>query len=790
MNKRSLRILEFHKIQEQLATFAGSKGAKKKCLNIKAMTEEAQIEIAQQNTRDAFLRLEHDGNVAFAGIHDVRESEKLLEIGSTLSSQELLNIASLLDAASTVKEYGCGSTATDTLSEKFSFITPLTDVSGEIRRCILSQDEFADDASSTLQSIRRKITSANAKLHSELEKIIKSSSMQDMLMEQLITTRGGRYCIPVKVEYKNSFPGMIHDRSATGSTLFIEPISAVNLNNEITELHDDERAEIQKILNRLSGLAASAREQIHEDYDLLVELDFIFAKAKYAREIHASQPTFNHDKIVDLKAAIHPLLERHKAVPIDLKIGETYSSLIITGPNTGGKTVSLKTLGLLSLMAQAGLHIPALAGSRLPIFSDIFADIGDEQSIEQNLSTFSSHMSNIIFIVEHADENSLCLFDEPGGGTDPAEGAALAIAILNALKARGTTTMATTHYTELKTYAIAEPGVENASCEFDLKTLRPTYHLMIGVPGSSNAFAIAKRLGMPDEITDAARQNLSDEQIKMEKVIADLEEARKEAASDRAEVETLKIETNKLRQSLTDKNKNLDKKRNEILHKAKKQAEEILAEAKDTADQAIRDYNKWLKNPAKADARRMEEERAALRDKMSKMESKKAAPKAKISGQKASDFHIGDKVLVLNLDTEGYIVAEADSKGRLQVQMGILKSAYKPEELLILPEDPAPKDNHATRRAMRAASSSKAMTFNPEINLLGCTVDEGISQLEKFLDDAMLTHIAKVRIVHGKGTGALRTGIHNYLKKQSFIKSYHLAEYGEGDAGVTIVEFK
>lgn len=786
MNKKSIRILEFHKIKERLGEFASSISAKKLCLNLEPLTDRAAIEFLQQNTRDAFLRLEQYGNVSFAGIHDIRSSFRLMEIGSPLSSAELIAIASLLETAAAVQNYGESGDTHDSLSEKFKNIVPLEDVSHEIRRCILSDDEYADDASANLQSIRRKITSANASLHSELEKIIKSQDMQDKLMDAIITTRQGRYCIPVKAEYRNSFPGMIHDRSQTGATLFIEPLQAVNLNNEISELKGDEKAEILKILARLSSLAASALYNIKEDYNILTTLDFTFAKAHLAHEMKASQPIFNDEGIIDIKRAIHPLLDPHTAVPVDIRLGEKYNLLIITGPNTGGKTVSLKTLGLLAIMAQAGLHIPVLAESRLPIFKDIFADIGDEQSIEQNLSTFSSHMSNIIYIIKHADPDSLCLFDEPGGGTDPAEGAALAISILTELKNRGARVMATTHYTELKTFAIAAEGVENASCEFDIKTLRPTYHLMIGVPGSSNAFAIAKKLGMPDSITENAKMNLASDQIKMEQVIEELETARREAAKDRAEVETLKIETNRLTQSLTAKNKNLDEKRNEIIHKAKKQAEEILSDAKDTADKAIRDYNKWSKNPAKADSKKMEEQRSDIRKKLNRLETPKLQNENKISGQKASDFHIGDKVLVLRINTEGYVTHTSDSKGKLQIQMGILRSMCSPEDLLILPDEDVKKEKTYIHAAV--STGSKAYSFNPEINLLGKTVDEALSALDKFLDDALLTHVSTVRIVHGKGTGALRKAIHEYLKHQKYVKRFHLGEFGEGDSGVTIVE--
>lgn len=792
MNKRSIRVLEYNKILEQLEQHAVTAGAKRKVSHLKPYRDISTIEALQQNTRDAFLRLEKHGQVSFTGITNVSESLRLLEIDSALSTSELLDIASLLEAAKEVKSYGSigGSEAIfDSLTTLFDSLVPLEDISSEIRRCIISSDEIADDASGNLRSIRRKITESEANLHNTLNKIIKNSSNRDMLMDALVTTRNGRYCIPVKIEYKNAFPGMVHDRSQTGSTIFIEPMQVVELNNTIQDLHSEEHIEIEKILYDLSRMAAPVREDIRDDYKTLIELDFIFAKAKYAKAIRATEPIWNNDGIIDLKQAVHPLLDPHTAVPIDISIGDNYNLLIITGPNTGGKTVSLKTLGLLTLMGQSGLHIPALEGSRLSIFDDVFADIGDEQSIELSLSTFSSHMSNIIYIVQHANDKSLVLFDEPGGGTDPAEGASLAIAILNNLKDKGARVMATTHYTELKTYAIGTEGVENASCEFDIKSLKPTYKLRIGIPGSSNAFAIAKRLGMPDKITDAAREGMDENQLNMERIISELEENEKEMSRLREELE---IETNtakQLRERLSDKEKTLDEKKSEILDKARREAREIVEDAKDTADSAIRDYNKWLKNPSKADARTMENRRTALRNKKDSYNIKEEKQKKKSSGQKSSDFHIGDKVLVLSLNTEGHVIELADSKNLLLVEMGILTSRFPADDLLIIEEDKIKAKAEPKYRYASTGSTGTAYTFRPEINLLGKTVDEAIAALEKYLDQALLTHVEQVTIIHGKGTGALKRGITEYLKKQSFVKEFRSGEFGEGDAGVTIVKF-
>lgn len=798
MNKRSIRVLEYNKILEQLSEYAATEGAKRRIHNMKPLRDRAKIEELQQNTRDAYVRLETQGNVSFSGVRNVNESLKLLEIDSSLSAAELLDIASLLEAAAEVKAYN--EETYDSLTVYFSDLQPLQDISSEIRRCIISSDEIADDASGTLRSIRRKIVTTEASVHNTLNKIIKSEANRDMLMDSLVTMRNGRYCIPVKIEHKNAFPGMVHDRSGTGSTVFIEPMQIVELNNTIQELRDDERAEIDKILSDLSHTAAVVREDIAADYKILIDLDFIFAKARYAVATNATEPVWNDDGIIDLKRAVHPLLDPKTAVPIDISIGDNYTLLIITGPNTGGKTVSLKTLGLLTLMGQSGLHIPALEGSRLSVFDDVFADIGDEQSIELSLSTFSSHMSNITYIVKHANEKSLVLFDEPGGGTDPAEGASLAIAILEDLKNKGARVMATTHYTELKTYAIAAEGVENASCEFDVKTLRPTYKLMIGIPGSSNAFAIAKRLGMPDDITEAAKKGMDENQINMERVIAQLEENEREMSKLRTELE---IETNsakQLKSRLADKEKKLDEKRLQLIEDAKIEARNIVDDAKSFADDAIRNYNKWLKNPAKIDARTLENTRTSLRKKGEGYNTEKAdKEKRKYSGHKLSDFHIGDKVLVLSIETEGHVIELPDRNGQILVEMGILTSRFPADDLLIIDEDKIKtktadrvfqEKRHNSGSAMAAtfSDSSKAMTFNPEINLLGKTVDEAVALLDKFLDDALLTHAETVRIVHGKGTGALRRGITEYLKKQRFVKEFRSGEFGEGDSGVTIVK--
>lgn len=785
MNKRTLRVLEFQKILEMLAAHATSQGAKKRCLRLVPRKDLAEIVQLQAETRDAARRWEEFGAVGFSGVRELAEQLRLLEMGSPLNQAELLDIAALLETADQVQAYGARREAPepDTLTDRFSSLLPVRGVSTEIRRCILSEEDMADDASSNLKRIRKEILTSGSQLHQQLEKIVKREADKGTLQDALITMRGGRYCIPVKAEYRSKFPGMIHDQSQTGSTVFIEPMEIVNLNNRIKELEVEEHLEIDAILAELSQMAASVKDEIHTDMTLLTDLDFIFAKAKFARDIKASEPLFNTEGIIELKRAVHPLLERATAVPVDIKLGEDYSVLIITGPNTGGKTVSLKTLGLLTLMAQAGLHIPAEYGSRVSVFEDVFADIGDEQSIEQNLSTFSSHMSNIVYIIQHATEHCLCLFDEPGGGTDPVEGAALAVSILSELKARGVRVMATTHYTELKTYALSEPGVENASCEFDVASLRPTYRLMIGIPGNSNAFAISRRLGLPEYIIEAARAQLDEDSISMDQILTDLTETRSRMEKDQAELEHYRKEAEALRKRLSVQESKMTEKREEIMAKAREEARTIIEDAKETADAAIRDYQKWLKNPAAADARRMEESRAALRKKKDALTDKTEKKQTK-SGQKDSDFHIGDRVKVLSLDTEGHIIKLADSKGLFTVEMGILTSRFPASDLLILEEE---KVKLPKVRAAVEGNIHKGSSFQPELNLLGKTVDEALMEIDKFLDDALLAHATTVRIVHGKGTGALRKGIHEHLRTLRYVKSYRLGEFGEGDAGVTVV---
>lgn len=810
MNKRSLRILEFTKILSMVNEYAASPMAKRRIDRMKPQRDIDVIRKLQEETNDALNRLNRHGNISFSGLRDIGASIKRLEVQGTLTSQELLDIAAVLQVAKAVKQYGDGSdltealasrnqepvsqTTNDSLTERFNMLLPLEHIASEITRCILSENEYADDASSGLKNIRREIRLTNDKLHQQLDKIIKSDANRDQLQDSLITMRNGRYCIPVKQEYRSKFPGMIHDQSSTGSTLFIEPMAVVNLNNQIKELANEELLEIEKILETLSAQAATYVSDIAYDLELLTDLDFIFAKAKFARATNSTRPIFNTDGIIDIRQGRHPLLEKHSVVPVDIRLGEAYNLLIVTGPNTGGKTVSLKTLGLFSLMGQAGLHIPAMEESRLAVFDDIFADIGDEQSIEQNLSTFSSHMSNIVYIVQHATPNTLCLFDEPGGGTDPVEGAALAVSILNYLKSMGARCMATTHYSELKTYALSTDGVENASCEFDVATLRPTYRLTIGIPGKSNAFAIASKLGLPEYIITSAKEQIDSDAVDMETLLADLEASRRSMEEDEKAIEAYKQEIESLKESLKKKEENLDTKKAEILKNAREEARDIIEEAKETADQTIRDYNKWRSNPSKADMRTMEEKRSSLRNKIKDYEKAGASEtKKQTSNHKASDFHICDTVQVLSMGTRGTITNLPNNKGIAGVQMGIMSAMLPISDLLIIPESTisvnGEKQKYAGRRAGGDHTTvNKAKTFSPELNVMGKTVDEACFEIDKYLDDAVLAHISRVTIIHGKGTGALRKGIWQYLKNHPLVQSYRSGEFGEGEYGVTIVD--
>ena len=791
MNQKTLTKLEYDKIISLLVDQASSETGKNRCRSLKPMIDLEEINTAQLQTAAAFSRIVKKGRLSFSGCYPVEDSMMRLEVGGTLSIPELLRVCKLCEVANRAKSYGRHDTVdelADCLDSYFEQLSPLTPLSNEIRRCIISEDEISDDASSTLKQIRKNMGQINDKVHSTLNTLV-NGSLRSYLQEAIITMRGDRYCLPVKAEYRSQVNGLIHDQSSTGSTLFIEPMTIVKLNNDLKELYAKEQEEIQVILAKLSVETAEYIDEIRTNYQVLGELDFIFAKGSLALSMNASKPIFNTNGYIHIREGRHPLLDKKKVVPITIYLGGEFDLLIVTGPNTGGKTVSLKTVGLFTLMGQAGLHIPALDRSELAVFEQVFADIGDEQSIEQSLSTFSSHMTNIVSFLQDVDERSLVLFDELGAGTDPTEGAALAIAILSHLHERGIRTMATTHYSELKVFALSTPGVENACCEFDVETLRPTYHLLIGIPGKSNAFAISSKLGLPGYIIESAKEHLSEQDESFEDLLTDLETSRRTIEKEQAEIAAYKREIEGLKREIRAKQERLDERSEKIIKEANEKANAILREAKEFADETMKNFRKFGKENISASE--MEKERERLRQKIAKTQSgAKLEAKKPIKQHKPSDFRLGESVKVHSLNLTGTVSSLPDAKGNMFVQMGILRSQVHISDLSIIEEPMTATERQRQRTSSGKMKMNKAMTVSPELNLLGKTVDEAIAELDKYLDDAYLSHLSPVRIVHGKGTGALRAGVHNYLKRQKHVKSYRLGAFGEGDAGVTIVEFK
>ena len=790
MNEKVLKTLEYHKIIQMLAECATSAPGRELCQALEPSTDLAGIELAQKQTGDALTRIFQKGSLSFSGTRNIGASLKRLEIGGTLSIEELLRVASLLKVTKRAKSYSRSERETpreDSLDGLFAALEPLTPLSGEINRCILSEDEIADDASARLKQIRRSIKNTNDRIHSQMNTMLNSS--RNYLQDAVITMRNGRYCLPVKAESKNQVPGMIHDQSSTGSTLFIEPMSVVKLNNDLKELFLKEQEEIEVILADLSALTAEHIPALISNYEILSNLDFIFAKASLAKSYNGTAPLFNRDRRIRIRKGRHPLLDSRKVVPIDIHLGDDFNQLIITGPNTGGKTVSLKTVGLFTLMGQAGLHIPANDRSELSIFDEVFADIGDEQSIEQSLSTFSSHMTNIVSILDKVDEHSLVLFDELCAGTDPAEGAALAMAILSRLHHYGIRTMATTHYSELKVFALSTPGVENACCEFSLETLSPTYRLLIGIPGKSNAFAISSKLGLDADLIENARSNLTEQDESFEDLLSDLESQRITIEKDRLEAEQHKVEIARLKQKLEQKQERLDSQREKIIREANEEAHAILRKAKEVADQTIKNFHKYGKGSGSV--REMEKERGSLRNKMDQLEKDMSLKqKEQAANHKVpKKLRIGDSVKVLSMNLKGTVHTLPNDKGDLYVQMGILRSVVNINDLVLLEEDPPAVGKKHSSAGAGNLKMSKSASVSTEINLIGKTTDEAIVLLDKYLDDAYLAHMPSVRIVHGKGTGALRKAVQNHLKRLKYVKSFRLGEFGEGDSGVTIAEF-
>ena len=797
MNQKVLKTLEYNKIIHQLTGYAASAPGKLLCQNLLPMSDFHEIVQAQTETSDALTRVRMKGSLSLSGIRDVRDSLKRLEIGSALGIPELLSISSLLTVAARAKAYGHHEESEefpdDSLDQMFRSLEPLTPANNEIKRCIISEEEISDNASPGLHKVRRSMHGINDRIHTQLNSIL--NSCRSYLQDAVITMRDGRYCLPVKAEYKSQVNGMVHDQSSTGSTLFIEPMAVIQLNNELRTLEIQEQKEIEAVLADLSNQLTPYTTELAIDLQILTRLDFIFAKAALSRHFKCSEPKFNTEGRIHIKDGRHPLLDPQKVVPITVWLGTDFDLLMVTGPNTGGKTVSLKTVGLFTLMGQAGLHIPAFEGSELAVFEEVFADIGDEQSIEQSLSTFSAHMTNIVNILNQADSRSLCLFDELCSGTDPTEGAALAIAILNFLHNMKCRTMATTHYSELKIYALSTPGVENACCEFDVATLRPTYRLLIGIPGKSNAFAISKKLGLPDYIIEDAKNHLESEDETFEDVISRLEENRVTIEKERAEIESYKAEIARLKSGLEKKEERFDERRDKMIRKANEQAQQILREAKETADRTIKNINK-LAASSGIDTKALEAERTKLRDSLKKVEGGLSLKQETRKPHKAINpktLKLGDGVRVLSMNLNGTVSSLPDAQGNVFVQMGILRSKVNISDLELLQENSVSGPGLEARRKGSGSSNikmSKSFGISPEINVLGMTVDEAVAQLDKYLDDAYIAHLPQVRIVHGKGTGALRAGIHKHLKRLKYIKEFHLGGFGEGDAGVTIVVFK
>lgn len=793
MNEKVLQTLEYNKIIDQLVSFASSPSGREFCQNLKPQTDRDWIETTQRETSDALTHILTKGELSFYGIRDIRPSLKRLDIGSSLGSHELLDIAMLLSAAASVKNYFRQAlreddSTGDSLDERYQLIEPLSPLMQEIRRCIPNRDIIADDASTGLSQVRRQLKLTNDRIHEQLNSIL-SGSARSMLQDSIITMRNGRYCLPVKAEYRSSFRGMLHDQSATGSTLFIEPAAVVKLNNDIRQLELQEQEEIDKILADLSNLAAEQSFFLEQDYRVLCELDFIFARAMLSKKMRGTRPLFPAEGYIEIKKGRHPLIDAKKVVPIDIHIGKDFSLLVVTGPNTGGKTVSLKTVGLFCLMGQAGLHIPAFDNSSLKIFDEIYADIGDEQSIEQSLSTFSSHMVNTVSILEKADSNSLVLFDELGAGTDPTEGAALATAILANLHKRGCLVMATTHYSELKLYALQTPDVQNACCEFDVSTLQPTYRLLIGIPGKSNAFAISGKLGLSSEIIEDAKERVSSDAQNFEDVLSDLEASRIKLEQEHKTISENRKEISQLKKELREKTEKLEQSREKILQNANQEASRILAEAKTVADDTIRKYTKWAKSDRHI--QEMEKERAELRNRMNKHQNQSGSKpqKRKKKSIKASDLMIGSNVHILTLNADGTVSTLPNEKGDLFVQAGLLRTQVNIKDLELLPEE-KPKQTEKRHSGSGKIRIDKAASVHQEVNLIGMTIDEAMPVLNKYLDDAYLAHMTQVTVIHGRGTGALRKAVHQQLARLKYVKSYRIGEFGEGDMGVTIVTFK
>ena len=791
MNEKAFRTLEFNKIIKKLTDLAVSPMGKEKAQSLVPSVVISDIVNSQKETSEAVSMAMRKGSLSLGGLREIRPQLKRASMGGTLSIEELMNIGEFLYVCRKAKNYAKNENKAETyeiLDGLFMLIELILKLENEITRCIVSEVEISDDASTGLRNVRKEIRASNDKIRDQLNGIINSSAYRNMLQDFVITIRNDRYCVPVKAEYRSSFPGMIHDQSNTGSTIFIEPMSVVQLNNKIKELQAKEKEEIEKILAYLSEMVTENCPLLEANLEILTQLDFIFAKANLSISMRGTQPVFNTKGYINIKKARHPLLDDKTVVPIDIYLGKEFTTLLITGPNTGGKTVALKTLGLFTLMGQSGLHIPAFDNSELAVFDNVFADIGDEQSIEQSLSTFSAHMSNIVKILEEVTSNSLVLFDELGAGTDPTEGAALALAIIQYLFKRGIRTAVTTHYSELKVYAISTEGVENACCEFSVETLRPTYKLLIGIPGKSNAFAISKRLGLQQYIIDMAKEFIDKEDIRLEDVITDLEISKRSVVYEQERAEEYRKEAEQLKKEVEKQRQKTHEQREKILAKAREEAKLIYIQAKEEADRIIKELNKQAKSKS---TQKMNEERLKLKNKIGEMQEKSSKSIGKKTNHKPlKSLSAGDKVYVISFDQYGTAISAPDNNGDVMVQAGIMKIKVPLKELMMDErEEPKVKDNNM-RKVSTRVKAGKSQFISPEIDCRGQTVDEGIGNIDKYIDDAYLAGLKKITIIHGKGTGALRSAVWKYLRTNPHVVSFRQGDFTEGELGVTVVELK
>lgn len=790
MNDKSIKILEYNKIIEMLKAGAASEMTRQVISELRPMTDIYEIRHLLQQTTEAVKVIVIKGNPPMSAFYDIAPALMRARKGGALTMQQLLQISYNMRTARTMSAFlEKDLTEIPALTAIREVISVNRDLENEITRCILSEDEMADNASPELRSIRRSIVRQNEAIKAKMNHMLSSAENKTLLQDSIVTMRDGRYVIPVKQEHRSRFPGIVHDQSSTGATLFIEPQVIVNMNNELKQLFLDEKKEIDRILAELSDRVAENYHGIYNNQKLLVELDYIFAKGKLSLSYRGEEPHISEEGILDLKQARHPLLDQKKAVPINASLGRSYSTLIITGPNTGGKTVTLKTAGLLSMMAASGLHIPASSESIIPVFEDIFADIGDEQSIEQSLSTFSSHMNNIVNIVDRAGPGCLVLLDELGAGTDPTEGAALAIAVLEKLRANGALIFATTHYTELKKYAISTAGVQNASMEFDVETLSPTYRLTIGIPGKSNAFEISRKLGLSESIIDKARELLEGRDIEFEDVIAALEDDRKRAEEERDQAIALNIAMKKQKQELEQREAEIKQKKSEILAKAREEAREIVREARDTTREVQKELRELNRIDSIAERNKVFDEG---RRKVRNLESRyreKTVKQVNNKPVKASDLKTGNRVKVLSLDQNGEIMTLPDDKGNMTVQMGILKATVNIKDIMLIDEVKKQKAS-PKQRNYSSMYQAKAMNMSTTINVRGQNLDDAVMNVDKYLDDAFMAGLKEVTVIHGRGEGILRTGLQQMMKRHKHVKAFRKGAYNEGGDGVTIVQLK